>query len=185
PRNAPEPTDAIRAYVLASRRRARASQRVWRLALASTFTFMAATIIGLIGWINQEYIKQQWRWYTTQRPFLAANVGPYVLAPAAERALKPDPNKSFRECGPRAQGKDYCPDMIVVPAGSFTMGSPTTEKGHSAIEEPQHMVTFAKSFAVSKYELTFDEWDACVSYGDCPLGVSDSGFGRGQQPAST
>jgi len=38
------------------------------------------------------------------------------------------------------------------------------------------------SRAVSKFELTFDEWDTCVAYGDCPQ-ATDSGFGRGQQPA--
>jgi formylglycine-generating enzyme required for sulfatase activity len=36
-------------------------------------------------------------------------------------------------------------------------------------------------FAVSKFELTFDEWDTCVAYGDC-RDVSDAGWGRGQQP---
>ena len=94
----------------------------------------------------------------------------------------PDPNQSFRECAPKQQDKDNCPDMVVVPAGSFMMGSPATEQGHSEPEEPLHQVTIAKPFAVSKYELTFDEWDTCVNYGDCPQGISDSGFGRGQQP---
>ena len=79
-------------------------------------------------------------------------------------------------------GKDYCPEMIVVPAGSFTMGSPSTEKGRFDNEGPQHNVTIAKPFAVSKFQVTFDEWDTCVADGDCPQGISDSGFGRGQQP---
>jgi formylglycine-generating enzyme required for sulfatase activity len=34
---------------------------------------------------------------------------------------------------------------------------------------------------VSKFEVTFDDWDACVAYGDCPH-ASDSGWGRGQRP---
>jgi formylglycine-generating enzyme required for sulfatase activity len=72
--------------------------------------------------------------------------------------------------------------MVVVPAGSFVMGSPPTEKGRDASEGPQHTVTIAKPFAVAKFELTFDEWDTCVAYGDCPQGVSDAGFGRGQRP---
>jgi formylglycine-generating enzyme required for sulfatase activity len=107
---------------------------------------------------------------------------PYVLTPAAEQALNPDPNQSFRECAPKQQDKDYCPDMVVVPAGSFMMGSPATDQGNTKIEEPLHQVTIAKAFAVSKYELTFDEWNTCVNYGDCPQGISDSDFGRGQQP---
>jgi formylglycine-generating enzyme required for sulfatase activity len=35
---------------------------------------------------------------------------------------------------------------------------------------------------VSKFELTFDEWDTCVAYGECDPRISDSGWGRGQQP---
>jgi Sulfatase-modifying factor enzyme 1 len=143
---------------------------------------MLGIIIVLIGVINEAYVKEQWRWWRTDRPFLAANMWPYVLTPAAEQALKPDPNQSFRECAPKQQDKDYCPDMVVVPAGLFMMGSPATEQEHTKSEEPLHQVTFAKPFAVSKYELTFDEWDTCVNYGDCPQGISDSGFGRGQQP---
>jgi formylglycine-generating enzyme required for sulfatase activity len=67
----------------------------------------------------------------------------------------------FRDC-------DQCPEMVVVPGGSFMMGSPETETGRSSAEErPQHRVTFAQPFAVGKYELTFDEWDACVAAGGC------------------
>jgi formylglycine-generating enzyme required for sulfatase activity len=72
--------------------------------------------------------------------------------------------------------------MLVVPAGSFEMGSPTTEPGHQAMEEPLHKVTIAAPFAVGQYEVTFDEWDTCVAYGDCNPKISDSTFGRGQRP---
>jgi len=62
------------------------------------------------------------------------------------------------------------------------MGSPTTEEFRSENEGPQHAVTIAKPFAVAKFELTFSEWDACASYGDCVSRIRDSGWGRGQQP---
>ena len=61
-------------------------------------------------------------------------------------------------------------------------GIAATETGAQCERRPQHEVTIAKPFAVSKYELTFDEWDACVAYGDCDAHVDDSGWGRGQQP---
>jgi formylglycine-generating enzyme required for sulfatase activity len=114
------------------------------------------------------------------RPFLTANFWPYSLTPAAERALKP--TQSFKECTP-GQGKDYCPEMVVIPAGSFIMGSPASEQSRTSDEGPQHKVEIAKSFAVSKYELTFDEWDTCAYYGDCPRDISDSDWHRGRQPA--
>src|SRR5437763_869100 len=72
--------------------------------------------------------------------------------------------------------------MVVVPSGEFIMGSPRDEPGHSVVEESQHKVVFNKPFAVSKFELTFEEWDACAAYGNCDPLVSDGGFGRGKQP---
>ena len=71
--------------------------------------------------------------------------------------------------------------MIVVPPGRFLMGSPAGQG--SDTERPAHEVTIAKPFAVAKFALTFDEWDACAAHGNCAQHVSDSGWGRGQRPA--
>ena len=91
-----------------------------------------------------------------------------------EKALKP--KDTFKECA-------NCPEMMVVPAGSFTMGSPTSEPEHSADEGPQHMVTIARQFAVGRFEVTFDEWDACAADGGCnSYKPSDEGWGRGRRP---
>jgi formylglycine-generating enzyme required for sulfatase activity len=95
-----------------------------------------------------------------------------ALTAAQERALKPgDPFK---------EGSD-CPEMIVVPAGRFLMGSPEGQGNDR--ERPQHEVTLTKPFAVAKFELTFDEWDACAARRGCRRDVSDSGWGRGRRPA--
>jgi formylglycine-generating enzyme required for sulfatase activity len=97
-----------------------------------------------------------------------------VLSPEQERARKP--KDTFKEC-------DKCPEMIVVPAGTFTMGSPANELDHGADEGPQHRVTIAKPFAVGRFELTFDEWDACVANGGCNgHWFRDAGWGRGRRP---
>ena len=132
-----------------------------------------AIVAVLIGWLNQGYVLEQWRWFTVIRPYMTAQVRPFALAAAAERALKP--KDAFRECA-----KD-CPDMVVIPAGSFVMGSPPEEKDRADHEGPQHAVALDKPFAVAKFETTFDQWDACVTYGDCPR-VGDSSFGRGPRP---
>ena len=71
---------------------------------------------GRVGWLNQSYLKDRVNYFTVVRPYMMNKVRPYVLTAEAERALKP--GKSFRECS-----KD-CPEMIVAPAGEFTMGSP-------------------------------------------------------------
>ena len=73
--------------------------------------------------------------------------------------------------------------MVVVPAGSFTMGSPPSEEGRYDKEGPQHEVTIGFPFAVGVYEVTFDEWDACVSGGGCGgYRPADEGWGRGGRP---
>jgi formylglycine-generating enzyme required for sulfatase activity len=153
-------------------RRARA--RI-RRAQAIVNVFLVGIILGLIGVINQAYVKEHVNWYWTMRPWRVANVDPYVLKPEAERALKP--GEHFREC---ANAKD-CPEMVVVPAGEFMMGSPKKEAGHNPLE-PQHRVVFSKLFAVSKFVVTFDQWDACVAAGGCTWKAPDSGMGRGIKP---
>ena len=76
-----------------------------------------------------------------------------------------------------------CPELVVVPPGSFEMGSPPGEAGWSGDEGPVHRVAIAKPFAVGVYEVTFAEWDACVDGGGCNgHRPSDKGWGRGSRP---
>ena len=140
---------------------------------------------------------------------------------AAERQ-RSQPGETFRDC-------PTCPQMIVVPAGSFVMGSRTykTEpsqntKGQQSLggllakavlgsvqirdkhgkyrglddllepatkgtsqnpEGPPHPVVFARPFAVGVYEVTVEEWEACVAGGGCRgYRPSDEGWGRGRRP---
>lgn len=53
-----------------------------------------------------------------------------------------------------------------------------------AFEGPVHEVTIAKPFYMSRREITFDEWDACLSEGGCQYRPGDRGQGRGMRPAS-
>jgi formylglycine-generating enzyme required for sulfatase activity len=145
---------------------------------------MAVLILGVVGGmatsIWRDDLQRGWRYLTVTRPFLMTQVHPFVLTAAQEQALQPA--DTFRECAPKQQDKDYCPDMVIVPAGSFTMGSPSTEKDRGENEGPQHSVTILSPFAVSKYEVTFDEWDTCVAGGGCTWRPPDASWGRGQQP---
>jgi formylglycine-generating enzyme required for sulfatase activity len=99
---------------------------VWALVGVS-----ALSVIGLlVGWLNQSYLQERMNWITTMRPYMLAQIQPYVLTAEKEQVLKP--KDSFRECA-----KD-CPEMIVVPDGEFIMGSPGNEKGRYDAEGPQH-----------------------------------------------
>ena len=73
-----------------------------------------------------------------------------------------------------------CPQMVIIPAGEFIMGSPGSELLRGL--EPEHRVTIP-SFALSKYEVTFAQWDACVADGGCDgPAPDDEGWGRGTRP---
>ncbi len=74
-----------------------------------------------------------------------------------------------------------CPEMVVVPSGSFMMGSHSGEGFDD--ERPRHRVRIDYRFAVGVYEVTFAEWDACANAGGCGGYVpDDSGWGRGNRP---
>ncbi len=85
---------------------------------------------------------------------------------------------TFRDCA-------TCPEMVVLPAEKFMMGSPEGERGGDDIERPQHQVTIPEPFAVGKYEVTVGQYAEFVietkhKAGNCdaPTGKSwnDPGF---------
>jgi formylglycine-generating enzyme required for sulfatase activity len=135
---------------------ATADRLAWRRAVA---VLVVCVIVGIIGWLNQKYIQEQFHW--------RMKMGPSVLTAEQEKDWAAKPGSEFKECT-----KD-CPTMIVVPAGSFMMG----EKGK------QQEVTIGRSFTVSKFDviMTFAEWDQCSAAGVCPQ-AHDSGWGRGDRP---
>ncbi|MEE8188740.1 MAG: formylglycine-generating enzyme family protein, partial [Kiloniellales bacterium] len=83
---------------------------------------------------------------------------------------------TFKDC-------ELCPEMVVIPAGSFMMGSPADEPIRGKNEGPPRQVNIANPFAVGKFEVTFDEWDACVAADGCDDDrLGDRGWGRGRSP---
>jgi formylglycine-generating enzyme required for sulfatase activity len=121
-------------------------------------------IAGLLGWMNQDFLWERIAWFWTLRPYQAANFDGHAISPERERALQS--GERFQECA-----KD-CPEMIVVPAGEFQMGSPDgregkAEEGRTNNEGPQHRVVIDYRFAVARNDVTFDEWNACVAVGRC------------------
>ena len=64
--------------------------------------------------------------------------------------------RKFRDC-------PECPEMVVVPAGSYMMGSPPSEAGRDGDEGPRHRVAIGRPFAVGVYEVTRGEYGRFVS----------------------
>lgn len=100
---------------------------------------------------------------------------PSVSAAPANAGEGLAPGTVFKDC-------ETCPEMVAVPAGSFTMGSPAEEAGRQADEGPRHPVALINAFAIGRYEVTFAEYDACVDAGGCSHKPSDNGWGRGRRP---
>lgn len=116
----------------------------------------------------------------------AAGVIALPWLPSAQQIADAEPSartfrdgQEFDDC----DGAGWCPRMMVIPAGSFTMGSPEDEEGRNNNEGPQRRVSI-RQFAVGKFEVTFDQWAACVNGGGCTSNASpsDEGWGRGARP---
>ena len=85
-----------------------------------------------------------------------------------------EPLSIFRDCAD-------CPEMIMLPVGTFSMGSSLTEEERGADEGPKRDVAIGAPFAIGRYEITFAEYDkfADMSGRDRP---DDLGWGRGARP---
>lgn len=94
-----------------------------------------------------------------------------LTAQAQESAL---PGSGFRDCS-------NCPEMVVIPAGEYGFGSPPNEFGSPYDEGYVLDITIGRPFALGKFEVSFDEWDACAADGKC-VTPEDEGWGRGRRP---
>ncbi|WP_291201538.1 formylglycine-generating enzyme family protein [Hyphomonas sp.] len=102
---------------------------------------------------------------------------PSVRAPILPKGVRPQPGTMFRDC-------QDCPDMVVVPSGKFTMGSPASEEGRNDDEGPQRQVDIAAPLAVGRFEVTLEQFRQFTratghsAGGNCfadPLGNSEWG----------
>ena len=102
--------------------------------------------------------------------------GAYVMqATAALERLKPAPGRTFQDC-------DECPSMVVLPVGTAELGANDGDNAARPNEKPARAVTFSDMFAMSVTEITFNQWQACVSAGSCDSRPSDNGWGGGTRP---
>lgn len=81
------------------------------------------------------------------------------ISEAATVPAGPVPGQTFQDC-------DTCPDMVAIPAGTFTMGSPSSEPDRDDDEGPRKEIEIA-TFAASAHEITFGDIRACQAGGGC------------------
>ena len=143
------------------------SQRTARLQRLRTQGMVGLLVLALAGgagaWWMGPWLKQEAYRLT------------HVHTVAAKQALALEQGKTFDDC-------DRCPEMVVVPAGNFWMGSPPGQGPDSKREQPQHPVKIRQPLAISTHEVTFDEWDTCAAVGDCNPNINSGSWGRGRQP---
>ena len=73
-------------------------------------------------------------------------------------------------------------DMLWVPAGTFTMGSPTTEAGEAIRSEDEHNVSLTKGFYLGKYEVTQAQYEAVTGYkAECKYNATGNGEPTGRE----
>jgi formylglycine-generating enzyme required for sulfatase activity len=151
-----------------------------------------AAVIGALAYFapaGYRFYQQ----YTESRPQTEASTAPAPTTPAppserqgtslASAVVAPPaaptftPGQSLRDC-------QSCPEMVVVPGGLFMMGSPSNQAGRGRDEGPQREVSVSP-FAIGKYEVTFQQWDACLAGGGCSgFSPADHGWGRGAHPVT-
>jgi formylglycine-generating enzyme required for sulfatase activity len=95
--------------------------------------------------------------------------------PGSAGADRRAPERTFRDF-------DQAPVMVPIPLGRFTMGAPAGEQGSGEDERPQHEVSFARAFALSRVPVTFAQWAAAQADNGVDHAPSDHGWGGGSRP---
>lgn len=125
---------------------------------------------------------------------IALNAADSIEQPAPKKSQFSDPANAipagsgafFKDRAITGDACERCPEMIVVPAGSFFMGGGAHEPGREdwqkETESPRTKISIARPFAVGRAAISFREWEACVSEGECVTTPSDNGWGKGDLP---
>ena len=151
---------------------------------AGPWRWVVGGILGVAGIVTMDYVAMR----------VAAPVAPIPAQPALVTAPRPEkPTPAPIPPAPVVVPKPntpntparlaFEPEMVPIPAGSFLMGSPAEEPERKDREGPQHQVQIP-AFALGKYEVTFEQWDACVTGGGCAHRPADQGWGRGTRPVT-
>ena len=161
-----------------------------RIRFRSILALFTGLIIATTSYFNENILRERWFRYTKTA----------TLSKAEEHLFAVTSGRVFSDCiSEGISPTRYCPEMVIIPAGQFLMGSsdgsssvvdldgtaklgPTLpeERGRVKWEGPVHEVRIKSAFAVSKYLVTAEQWASCVTAGGC----KNVGGGEGKKPKS-
>jgi serine/threonine protein kinase len=146
------------------------SKRRWLYLFGAGMLVLLVVVISVLQWLPSLL-------YGTDGKSVATDIASLPVEseasqqPVAPPVLPPDSETSAYRTGNRFNDCATCPDMIVVPRGTFTQGSPASEPGRESSEGPQHSVRVDYLLAVAQFEVTRQQFAQFVS----ELGYSSSG----------
>ncbi|HEX4196817.1 MAG TPA: SUMF1/EgtB/PvdO family nonheme iron enzyme [Caulobacteraceae bacterium] len=126
---------------------------------AASIALVAASVISIPTILNQIAHAQVLRLHNESVARAQHFVPTSPILTNGAGAVRLRPGAVFRDC------RD-CPEMVVLPAGRFSMGSPDNQAMHTPDESPAHPVT-VESLAMGRFDITFDDWAACVRAQRC------------------
>ena len=144
----------------------------------------SARLAGLKEKLEERLECRAVLWERSEYATVLGAVGKAALPPPPPIPPRPEPQPkpALADLAVFRDGDaPWCPEMVVIPAGSFLMGSPPDEEGRAADEGPQHRVTVGRRFAIGKCVVTFAEYDHFCEVTKREK-RADEGWGRGRQP---
>ena len=121
---------------------------------AQSDDFLAWEVARVAGSVaaTEEFLKSfpSSRWVPQARIQLAALRGKV-------QPLEPRVGKILKDC-------DVCPELVVLPQGSFVIGSPLSELKRAEDEGPQKTVRINYNLAVGRFEVTQGQWKALMGF---------------------
>lgn len=105
-------------------------------------------------------------------PLKDAPAAPLPTQPAIPTQAAGQP---FRDCA-------TCPELVGIAPGRFMMGAGSEGLGQQVSAITTLDVAIVAPFAIGRYEITFDEWNQCVTDGGCTTQPADENWGRGRRP---
>jgi formylglycine-generating enzyme required for sulfatase activity len=104
-----------------------------------------------------------------------SKVEPSLIVPVQATGQPKHEGQTFRDC-------ETCPELVYIAPGQFTMGPVTDGQSQKARAAAEQEVIVDTAFAIGRYEITFDDWELCVTAGGCASTPTDDGWGRGLRP---